>query len=903
MPSMRSLWTAGKALERENIAGYNCFSGDTKFLTVDGIKTLKESLGLVKVLNKNQQWVDGEVKCFGKQKTVKLKLGYNSVTVEIEVTLNHDWHLKDGSIVKTKDLKQGDVIPYNNVKRKERYTSIDYKLGVLHGIIYGDGTASWRKFKKTSGQLSYPKKITKQLSYSQKRVMGYMIRLCSDQEDFLPFFEDYERSYPKTYGGDPVIYMYDSFAKTHNLKELPSHNETEDYIVGFFRGWFAADGYVAENGGVNLTLDSEGLEWVQRCLPKYGYYFQGLYQFPDESNLGKRTKNTYTIRLDKASVTLDDILIKRKRERFRSFEKQFSFRGIIDHSEQEQEVYCVVEPTTRTFTLDGGILTGNCATMSIDSVKSFAELLLILMCGTGCGFSVERQYIAKLPDIPAEISEIEDVIVFADSRLGWAEGFYKYLRCLYKGEIPQHDLSRLRPKGARLKTFGGRASGPEPLEDLLIYAREMFKRAAGRRLNSIECHDLCCKVAYIVVVGGTRRSACISLSNLSDQRMAKAKIGQFWEQHGQRVMANNSVAYTEKPDSVLFMEEWLNLMKSKSGERGIFNREGAKNFIKQIGRRDSNHEFSLNPCGEILLRPNQFCNLSEVVIRSKDTKKDICEKIRKATIIGCLQSTLTKFGFLSRIWKKNTEEERLLGVSLTGLRDHPILSKVSKEAKTWLSEMKQTAIYTAKEWAHILEINVPTAITTVKPSGTVSLLVDSSSGLHARFSPYYIRRIRIASTDPLCKMLIDQGQTHKPEVGENEQSPNTHVFEFPRRSPEMSTMNDEITALDQLEYWLMLKKHWCEHSASCTIHVKESEWLSVGSWVYENWNYISGLSFLPASDMVYKLAPYEEIDEDQYNEMVAATPPIDFTQLTQYELEDQTEGSKEYACVGNSCEI
>ena len=514
---------------------------------------------------------------------------------------------------------------------------------------------------------------------------------------------------------------------------------------------------------------------------------------------------------------------------------------------------------------------------------------------------MERQHIAKLPDIPVDINPIDDVIVFTDSRLGWAEGFYRYLRCLYKGEIPSYDLNKLRPKGARLKTFGGRASGPGPLEDLLIYTREMFKKAAGRKLNSIECHDLCCKIAYIVVVGGTRRSACISLSNLSDQRMAKAKIGQFWEENGQRVMANNSVAYTEKPDPVLFMEEWLNLMKSKSGERGIFNREGVKNLVKQ-SRRDSDHDFSPNPCAEILLRPNQFCNLTEVVIRSSDTKKVICEKIRKATIIGCLQSTLTKFGFLIRIWKKYTEEERLLGVSLTGLRDHPILGKVSKEAKTWLAEMKQMAIYTAKEWAHILDINMPAAITAVKPSGTVSQLVDSSSGLHARFSPYYIRRIRIAVTDPLCKMLIDQNQVYHPEVGE-ENNVNTYVFEFPKKSPETSVMNDEITALNQLEYWLMIRKHWCEHSASCTIFVKEHEWLEVGAWVWNNWDYISGLSFLPASNAVYKLAPYEEIDEDRYNEMVASIQPIDFTRLTGFELEDETEGASTYACVGGSCEI
>ena len=545
----------------------------------------------------------------------------------------------------------------------------------------------------------------------------------------------------------------------------------------------------------------------------------------------------------------------------------------------------------------------NCAATPIDSIKAFSELLYILLNGTGGGFSVERQYINKLPEIPNSLEKTEESIIFADSKLGWAEGFHKYIKGLFSGIIYTYDLSKIRPKGSRLKTFGGRASGPEVLEELLLFTKNIISEAAGRKLNSLEVHDICCKIASIVVVGGVRRSACISLSNLSDQRMAKAKVGNFWEQNSHRTMANNSVAYTEKPDHISFIEEWLNLVKSRSGERGIFNREGAKKFIEQIGRRDASFDFLVNPCAEILLRPNQFCNLSEVIIRPEDTKKILCEKVRKATILGCVQSTLTKFNFLRRSWKKNTEQERLLGVSLTGLRDHPVLNKVSKEAKTWLSEMKQTAIYTAREWSQALEINMPAAITCCKPSGTVSQLVDCSSGLHPRFSQYYIRRIRISATDPLCNMLIDEGIPHHPEVGEEEPNVQTYVFDFPKKSPDTSIMNDEVTALDQLEYWLMIKKYWCEHNPSCTIFVRDHEWIEVGSWVWKNWDYVCGLSFLPYSDSIYKLAPYEEISEEEYNELLEGMPNVDFDKLLQYEDTDETEGAQEFACQGGQCEI
>lgn len=547
----------------------------------------------------------------------------------------------------------------------------------------------------------------------------------------------------------------------------------------------------------------------------------------------------------------------------------------------------------------------NCALIVVDRVKAFSELLYILMNGTGSGISVERQYIGKLPMVPENLGKkkCESPIIFEDSKLGWAQGFYDYMNELYSGCIPDYDLSKVRPKGAKLKTFGGRASGPEPLKKLLDFTRNIFINAKGRRLNSLECHDICCMVAQCTIAGGVRRSAIISFSNRSDDRMAHAKDGEFWLMNPQRGYANNSIAYTEKPSTSMFMEDWLVLMRSGSGERGIFNTESAKFIAQQNGRRDINYNFLSNPCSEIVLRPNEFCNLSEVIIRHTDTKEDLCRKVRYATIVGCIQSTLTKFNFIGREWKKNCEEERLLGVSLTGLMDHPILNRVSKEAKVLLTEMKQTAIDTAKECSRILNINMPTAITCVKPSGNVSQLTNTASGLHTRYSQYYIRRVRAAKTDPISTFMIDSGVPYNAEVGETLENCNTYVFDFPHASPETSVTRDEFNAIDQLNYWLMLQKHWCEHKPSCTIYVKEDEWLEVGSWVYKNWNWVSGISFLPFDGGVYQLAPYEEIDEETYKKLVEQMPELDFSKLTAYELEDTTEGASTFACSAGQCEI
>ena len=545
----------------------------------------------------------------------------------------------------------------------------------------------------------------------------------------------------------------------------------------------------------------------------------------------------------------------------------------------------------------------NCCAIAVNTIKSFAELMYILMNGTGVGFSVERQIINNLPEIPSEFEDVGTNIVFTDSKKGWAEGYYSYIRCLWNGEIPKYDLSKIRPKGSILKTFGGRASGPGPLDLLLKKTKQTIIGAKGRKLNSLECHDICCFIAEAIVVGGVRRSSGISMSNLSDDRMRNAKSGEFWIANPQRSLANNSVVYTDKPDVPTFISEWRSLIKSGTGERGFINRNSLNKTVELTNRRKLDYEWLLNPCAEIILRPSEFCNLSEVVCRENDTMNDLLSKVRNAVILGCIQSTLTDFKFINYEFKKNCEEERLLGVSLTGLRDCKQLNEVKESTKETLTLLKQTAVDTAKEWSEILGINMPAAITCVKPSGTVSQLVNSSSGLHTRFAPYYIRRVRVTATDPLCKFLKKKGVDNHPEVGQNIDNPDTFVFEFPIKSPDNAICNKDVSAMDQLEYWKMLKVYWCEHNPSCTIFVSEDEWLDVGAWVYKNWDIIGGLSFLPKDTNIYQLAPYEEITEEDYKILVNNFPEINFNELDSFEDKDNTEGAKEFACTGGSCEL
>ena len=542
----------------------------------------------------------------------------------------------------------------------------------------------------------------------------------------------------------------------------------------------------------------------------------------------------------------------------------------------------------------------NCSYLPVDDPKSFDEAMYILLCGTGVGFSVERQFISKLPEIP-ELYVSETTVVVKDSKEGWAKALRQVLALLWAGEIPKWDVSQVRPAGARLKTFGGRASGPAPLVDLFHFAVSTFKTAQGRRLSSMECHDLMCFIGQIVVVGGVRRSAMISLSNLSDDRMRHAKSGNWWDGAAHRALANNSVCYTEKPDMETFMREWLSLVESKSGERGIFNRQASKRQAVKNGRRDPNHEFGTNPCSEIILRPYQFCNLTEVVVRATDDIASLEEKVRMATILGTVQSSLTKFPYLRKIWQKNTDEERLLGVSLTGLMDNPLMTLKNKGLDKLLEHLKKVAVETNVYWAGVLGIPVSAAITCVKPSGTVSQLVDSSSGIHARHSDYYIRTVRGDNKDGLTQFMKDQGVPHEPCVMKPD---TTTVFSFPINSPKNSVTRNDMTAIEQLETWLMYQRHWCEHKPSITCTVLDSEWLEVGAFVYKHFDEMSGVSFLPHSDHSYQQAPYQEVDKAAYNVLLKTMPKmIDWAGLSEHEKDDNTNAMQTLACSGDSCEI
>ena len=545
----------------------------------------------------------------------------------------------------------------------------------------------------------------------------------------------------------------------------------------------------------------------------------------------------------------------------------------------------------------------NCSYVAIDRVASFDEILYVLMNGTGVGFSVERQYTAKLPVVAEEFYMSDTVIQVADSKLGWAKAFKELIGMLYIGQIPKWDMSKVRPAGAPLKTFGGRASGPDPLESLFNFCVTTFKGAAGRKLTSLECHDIVCKIAEIVVVGGVRRSALISLSNLSDDRMRHAKSGQWWEQNGQRALANNSACYSEKPDIGIFMDEWKSLYDSKSGERGIFTRESANKMAAKNGRRTiDGHEFGTNPCSEIILRDREFCNLSEAVIRVGDTKDSLKKKVELATILGTFQSTLTNFKYVSNMWKKNCSEERLLGVSLTGIMDSPLTNGKEDGLEELLEELREVAVETNKKWAKKLGISRATAITCVKPSGTVSQLTDAASGIHARHNPYYIRTVRGDKKDPLTKMMVDAGFPVEDDV----MNPtHTSVFSFPMKVDENSVFRTDMSAIEQLELWLTYQKHWCEHKPSVTISVKEHEWLEVGAWVYENFDYMSGVSFLPFNDHTYKQAPYQDCNALEYHDLKEKMPKIvDWNLLGEYEKSDMTIGSQELACSADGgCEI
>lgn len=588
MPSMRCLMVAGEALKRENVAGYNCLAAETLITTKEhGHVPIGGLFGKpVSVINSDGEWSETVVKSYGERPLHKVSFRYGTSRFmdDIYATDNHDWVVSDGRRLKTSELKKGMVIPTILRRRNDYGDSNDYRLGVMHGVIYGDGT----KLNKTN---SNKNKITS----ACKRDKGYIIRICSDQEDTLKLFEGYEVSYPKTYNGDPVVYLYDEFASTHRLKELPDTDESEAYLVGFFRGWLAADGSVSLNGQVTMCVGPEEEEWLRKTMPVFGIHFGSSYSLPKTTNLGERNKPSRTLFVWRPSLVADDIILERKRKNFKPITAERKVYSVMQTNRVE-EVFCVEVPKYKSFVVGNGILTGNCSYIPIDSQRSFDEILYIIMCGTGVGFSVESRYTEQLPRIADDFYESDTTIIVADSRLGWAKGLKELIHLLYSGQIPKWDTSKIRAAGSPLKTFGGRSSGPQAIEEVFKFAVALFKRAAGRKLTTIECHDLVCKIAESIVVGGVRRSALISISDLSDDRMRYAKSGQWWIENEQRTLANNSAGYNEKPDVGIFMDEWKALYDSKSGERGIFNRQSARRHIDAMGRRDSDHYFGTNPC-------------------------------------------------------------------------------------------------------------------------------------------------------------------------------------------------------------------------------------------------------------------------------------------------------------------
>ena len=587
-------------------------------------------------------------------------------------------------------------------------------------------------------------------------------------------------------------------------------------------------------------------------------------------------------------------------------------KGLIT-SEEARELYDAiynlrVMPSMRSLmtageALDRDNMAGyNCSYIHVDHPRAFDEIMYVLMCGTGVGFSVERQFTNKLPEVAETLHDTDTTIVVEDSKLGWAKALKQLISMLYAGEVPKYDISKVRPAGARLKTFGGRASGPEPLVSLFDFAINLFKGAAGRKLNDLECHDLVCKIAEIVVVGGVRRSALISLSNPSSDRMRTAKSGAWWNGSGQRALANNSACYTERPDFEFFMREMSALYESKSGERGVFSRVAAKKIAGRNGRRDADHEFGTNPCSEILLRSGGVCNLSEVIVRADDDLDSLKEKVRLATILGTLQATLTDFRYVRAMWKRNAEEEALLGVSFTGIMDNTMMAGVSdpETLSEWLTELKQVAIDTNLEWSERLGISQAAAITCVKPSGTVSQLCDTASGIHPRFAPHYIRTVRQDNKDPVTQFLKDQGVDAEPCVMKPD---STTIFSFRMAAPKNAVCVSDVGALEQLKLWKIYQDAWCEHKPSITVYYTDDEFFDICAWMWKNFDSMSGVSLLPYDGGTYQQAPYQQIDKAQYEEEVQREPSINWEALSQYETDDQTTGSQELACVGTSCEL
>lgn len=881
MPSMRALMTAGEALDRDHMAGYNPVSGDTLVLTKEfGNVPISELANKeVTVLNKDGSWTSAFVRSYGVQPVLNVKLKLNSNTERtVKATANHRWLRGDGVVTSTSGLVIGDNIPFASAPKPE--VDADYLLGVKHGLVYGDGTAV----------------------RSHGRVKGYHIRLCGQSRELIRYFSEYPTAYPASANGDPVVQMYDTFAATHDLKSLPV-DETPSYTLGFIRGWFAADGSVSAQSSINICVTDEGRDWLYKNAETVGWVVQSSYEYSNQTNFGMRTRRQWSVKISRSSVTEDDMLCSWKAAALKPLSSKFVVSGVEDSGEMA-EVFCAEVPDTNTFVLSGGLVTGNCSFVAVDHPRAFDEILYILTCGTGVGFSCEQEYVRKLPEVAETFHKTDTTIVVGDSRIGWASSFRELVAMLYAGKIPTIDVSKVRQAGERLKTFGGRASGPQPLLDLFNHCIDVFQDAAGRKLTDIEVHSIVCKIGEIVVVGGVRRSALISLSDLGSHRMRTAKAGQWWEQHPEFALANNSAVYNEAPEPGQFMEEWKSIYDSKSGERGIYYRGGIRNKTADIGRRDPDLIVGVNPCGEIALRSAGLCNLTEAVVKEHDTLDSLARKVYLCTVLGTIQSTYTDFRYVRSVWKKNAEEERLLGVSLTGIFDNKLTSGQlgEKALVESLDYLREVAIGANVEWAAKLGINKSGAITTIKPSGSVSQLVDAASGIHPRHSKFYIRAIRQDNKDPMTQFLKDQGVPFEPCVMKPD---STTVFFFPVKAPDASLTRDDVDALKHLDLWRIYNKHWSEHQVSVTVNLKEEEWVRAGAWVFDNFEEISGISFLPYDGGTYRQAPYTEVTQEEYEAHLAKMPEfVDWNRLVVYEMgEDFTTGTQTLACTALGCEI
>jgi ribonucleoside-triphosphate reductase (thioredoxin) len=855
MPSMRLMWSAGEAVKKDAAAAYNCFRGDTEYMTRTGLKTLKETEGTTQdVLCSDGEWRSAQVKSFGKQKLQKItlrpgKASRTKLRHTFYATPNHRWLTENRGEVT--DLRVGDVLPFNGVPHSSDFdlkAGRSYDADFIQGFGFGDGTLTSRG--------------------------DAQIRLCGEKENYLDRFTSIAPNYvcyPPSSDGDPTVFYHKGYFS--DWKKLP-----KDPSFAWLRGYMAADGHSDPRQPGLSSQNSEAISYVINHSAYSGLFVAG-----------SSISSIMTTNFGERKSPLQRLTIREEGE----------FRVVdIEELETEEEVYCVVEPVTQSFTLKYGVLTGNCAYCPIDRLESFDEILYLLMCGSGVGFSVEKENVNYVPIIPGGLVRNPNLTVCVeDSKEGWARALRSFFNLLYAGIIPNWDLSQIRPEGARLKVFGGYASGPQPLNDLFNFIVTTFEFYKGKRLPPIAVHDIVCMIGSAVVSGGVRRSALISLSDLDDENMRKAKSEGWWENHKHRSLSNNSAVYHNDTSLDAFKVEWDNLVESGSGERGIFGRSASINKVKSLARRDTEHMFGCNPCSEIILRPREFCNLTEVVVRQFDTMETLLKKVRIATLIGTIQSTITNFRYISSTWRMNCEEERLLGVSMTGVADNPMLFSPNGQSSNILENLKQEAISRNADYAKELHIPRSAAITAVKPSGTVSQLVNSASGLHPRYSPFYLRRVRLAKTDPVAQHMVEAGVPVEDDVINPDR---TWVFSFPIAAPAHAKFTKDLSAIDHAEIWMNFQDSYCEHKPSATLSVHDGEWEPLGKWIEENLDKISGVSFLPFVEHGYEQAPFEEITADQYDKLKTEMPNVDWYGIHEVDMPDQ---AGPLACEGGICEI